>query len=151
MTLCTRSNLTWWAAPLLVAAHLTLGGAGPSYAQARFEALTPEGEAANMPLVEERLQVRIEGQYATTTMRHTYLNKSEEVLEGRYQIQVGEGSRVQGFAYWNGETKIVGDVYEKEIAERVYEEVTGLGRDPGLLQQVGEGAFSFRVFPIARR
>ncbi len=122
---------------------------GEAAAQSEFEVRTTEGEAAAMRLSDERIRTVIEGQYSTTTVRQTYINETRNQLEGRYLITAGEGARVQGFAYWNGETKIVGDVYEKEVARQVYEEVTGLGRDPGLLEQVGEGSFAFRVFPIA--
>lgn len=120
----------------------------PAFAQTAFEARTPDGNEASMPLMDERLTVRIDGQYARTTVHQSYKNMSKSRAEGRYLLKSGDGSRVLGFAYWNGEKKIRGEVFEKETARRVYEEVTGLGRDPGLLEQVGEGAFSFRVFPI---
>ncbi|MEO8877723.1 MAG: VWA domain-containing protein, partial [Polyangiaceae bacterium] len=35
-----------------------------------------------------------------------------------------------------------------EAAQKVYDALTGLKRDPGLLEQTGEGAFAFHVFPI---
>ncbi|MBT8491941.1 MAG: VIT and VWA domain-containing protein [Deltaproteobacteria bacterium] len=133
---------------LFIAAALTLS-AHSAAAQSSFEARTEAGAEANMPLVDERITAVVSGQYSRTTIRQTYENRSKDRLEGRYIIKAGEGARVQGFSYWNGEKKIVGEVFEKQIARQVYEEVTGLGRDPGLLEQVGEGAFSFRVFPIA--
>jgi len=129
-------------------ASLALTAAAPSWSQTAFEARTDAGTPAPMPLIDERISVVIDGQYAHATLRQTYENRSGDRLEGRYVLQAGDGARVRGFAYWNGEQKIVGEVFEKETAQRVYEEVTGLGRDPGLLEQVGEGAFSFRVFPI---
>src|SRR5690606_2980050 len=49
---------------------------------------------------------------------------------------------------WNGKERIVGEIFEREAAQRVYETVTGTGRDPGLLEQTAEGTFSFRVAPI---
>jgi Ca-activated chloride channel family protein len=53
-----------------------------------------------------------------------------------------------GFAYYIGEKRIVGEVFERETARRIYQQVTGRGRDPGLAEKRGEGSFSFRVFPI---
>jgi len=119
-----------------------------AHAQGRLQARTADGAPAKLELVEEEVRIRIDQQYADTHLRQVYANESKDRLEGQYLLQVGEGARVHGFAYWNGEQKIVGEVFEKETAARIYEEVTGLGRDPGLLEQVGEGAFSFRVFPI---
>src|SRR6185295_795912 len=58
------------------------------------------------------------------------------------------GSHVEGFAYWNGEQKILGEVFERQTARQVYDNVTARKRDPALLEEDGEGAFSFKVFPI---
>lgn len=123
---------------------------GSALAQSRLAATTPAGEDAadRIALVRERLHVAIDQQYARTRLQQVFHNRMDEQLEGRYHLQLGEGARVQGFSYWNGEQKIVGEVFEKQTATAVYEEVTGLDRDPGLLEQEGEGAFSFRLFPI---
>ena len=105
-------------------------------------------DAKGIPLGEERLHVTIDGQMATTTMLQVYENQSESQIEGRYQLRPGSGSHVEGFAYWNGEQKIVGEVFERQAARRVYENVTVRRRDPGLLEEDGEGAFAFKIFPI---
>lgn len=104
-----------------------------------------------LPLEYERVRVTIEEQHATTTLLQQYVNRSEQVLEAECAISAGQGAKVQGFAYWNGEAKIKGEVFEKEAAAQVYNETTGTGRDPGLVEQTGEGSFSFRVFPIQRQ
>jgi Ca-activated chloride channel family protein len=127
-----------------------MGATRAARAQGRLEAWSEGGVSAGggWKLASESLRVRIDQQYARSTLEQAYLNQTGTRLEGRYLLSLGEGARVDGFAYWNGETKIVGEVFEKEVAQAIYEEVTGLGRDPGLLEQVGEGTFSFRVFPI---
>jgi len=101
-----------------------------------------------LPLVAESLQVTIDHQFATSVHTQAYENLSAVRLEGRFRQAMLDGERVQGFAYWNGETKIVGEVFEKEVARAIYEQTTGLRRDPGLLEDDGVNAFSFRVFPI---
>ena len=117
-------------------------------AQGALEARAEDGSDALMPLVDESLRIEIDRQFAHTTLQQHYQNESGSQVEGSYRLQVGEGARVDGFAYWNGEQKIVGEVFESNTARAVYEEVTGFGSDPGLLEQTGEGEFSFRVFPI---
>ncbi|HET9991835.1 MAG TPA: VIT and VWA domain-containing protein [Kofleriaceae bacterium] len=114
----------------------------------RVEALMLATDGRPMPIHEERLDIMIDGEYATTTMHQTYLNKSGARIEGTYQLRPGTGSHVDGFAYWNGEQKIVGEVFEKQTAHRVYDSVVARKRDPGLLEENGEGQFSFKVFPI---
>lgn len=111
-------------------------------------ARSEDGNTASLPLLTESLAIRIDGEHAATTYTHVFQNESQARLEGNYHIVVGEGASATGFAYWNGEEKIVGEVFEREAARQVYEAMTGLRRDPGLLEQTGEGAFAFRVFPI---
>ena len=106
------------------------------------------GRADAMPLVEERLNVTIDGQFATTTLTQVWQNKTGTQTEGRYRLRAGLGTHVDGFAYWNGEQKIVGEVFEKQLANDVYNRVTQRRRDPGLLEQDGEGAFAFKISPI---
>jgi len=123
----------------------------PSLASAQGELAgwNGEGDEVNMPLVDETVRVTIDRQHAHTVYSQSYQNEQAVQVEGRYRLLAGEGARVDGFAYWNGEEKIVGEVFERNAAQAVYREVTGFGRDPGLLEQTGEGAFTFRVFPIA--
>ena len=113
-----------------------LEGAGPNFA------------ATALPVVYEAVRVEIDEQHARVTLEQHYRNPSSERLEGRFLFRTGEGARVNGLRYWNGEQEIVGEVFEREVATQVYEEVTGTGRDPALFEQVGEGVFSFRIFPI---
>ncbi len=129
--------------------------ATPAFAQPRLglatdrvEALMLATDGRQLPIHEERLTIEIAGEYATTTMRQTYFNGSNGRIEGNYHLRPGSGSHVDGFAYWNGEQKIVGEVFEKQLAHEVYDRVTAQRRDPGLLEEAGEGAFAFKVFPI---
>jgi len=103
----------------------------------------------SLPLTEERMQVTIDGQSASTTLTQVYQHDQPNQIEGHYRLRPGSGAHVDGFAYWNGEAKIVGEVFERETARRVYDNVTRRKRDPGLLEEDGEGAFAFKVFPIA--
>ncbi|HEY1816993.1 MAG TPA: VWA domain-containing protein [Kofleriaceae bacterium] len=102
-----------------------------------------------LPVFAEKLVVDIDGQHAHADLMQTFSNRLSQQIEGHYQLQPGQGSHVDGFAYWNGEQKIVGEVFEKATAERVYTEVTTRRRDPAILEQTGEGLYGFKVFPIA--
>ena len=102
-----------------------------------------------LPVFAEKLVVDIDGQHAHADLQQTFSNALSQQIEGHYQLQPGQGSHVDGFAYWNGEQKIVGEVFEKATAERVYTEVTTRRRDPAILEQTGEGLYGFKVFPIA--
>jgi len=116
-----------------------------------FIAGAGETAQAHIPLVEERLIVSIDGQHATSTLTQVFQHNNGSQIEGQYRLRPGLNSKVKGFAYWNGEQKIVGEVFERQVAKRVYENVTSRRRDPGLLEEDGAGAFSFKVFPINPR
>ncbi len=111
---------------------------------------TSEGGTKELPLVEERLRVVIDQGHAQTEFHHAFQNETTQSLEGTYQIALGTVAQATGFHYYVGETKIVGEIFEKEAAAQVYATVTGSGRDPGLLEMSGEGVFTFRVAPITR-
>jgi Ca-activated chloride channel homolog len=106
-----------------------------------------EGPSPHLRAVSERVNIAIDHQYATTVLEQQFENVTDERLEGRYVLRTA-GAGVEGFAYWNGEEKIVGEVFEKNAARRVYDDVVGRRRDPGLVEQTGEGSFAFNVFPI---
>src|SRR5688572_28763868 len=77
-----------------------------------------------IPLIEERLSVVVDGQHASTKLLQVFHHGNHGQIEGRYKLRSGSGSRVEGFAYWNGESKIVGEVFERNTANQVYNNVT---------------------------
>lgn len=102
----------------------------------------------SMPLVKEVVRVDIDHQHARTVVQRTFHNRTGGQTEGRFAYRAGQGAQVTGFAYWNGEDKIVGEVFEKRVARQVYDQTVSRRADPGLLETDGEGSFSFKVFPI---
>jgi hypothetical protein len=72
----------------------------------------------HLPLVDEQINVDIDAQHATTRLRQTYQNESGGRIEGLYTLRAGLGVRAEGFAYWNGEQKIVGEVFGRAVAAR---------------------------------
>jgi Ca-activated chloride channel homolog len=111
--------------------------------------MVPIGGAAELPMVAESLHIDIDGQHAAVRMQQTFHNGTGMNVEGRYTLWAGPGARATGFAYWNGEQKIVGEVFEKDTARQVYQRVVNRRRDPGLLEEKSDGEFSFMVAPIA--
>ncbi len=79
------------------------------------------GQTMDMPLVDEELTIDVDAQQATARLQQTYHNPSAFQVEGLYALDAGPGTRAEGFAYWNGEEKIVGEVFERETARQVYE------------------------------
>ena len=83
-----------------------------------------------LPIVEEQISVDVDGQHASMRLRQTFHNRTSDRVEGLYTLRAGPGTRANGFAYWNGEKKIVGEVFERGVARQVYQNVTRQRRDP---------------------
>ncbi|MFK7987553.1 MAG: VIT domain-containing protein [Sandaracinaceae bacterium] len=107
-----------------------------------------EQREAPLPQRRERLRVVVDGQYAETGLTQVFHNPTPDVLEGQYVLRPSLDARVEGFAYYIGEERIVGEVLERQAARRVYRQVTRARRDPAILEQTADGEFTFRVFPI---
>lgn len=135
---------------IAIAVALVITGlcASEARAQAKMVAIVNGGAQATMPLVEEHARVDIDEQHATTVLTYVFENTTGMRVEGSFSFRAGEGANVDGFSYWNGKEKIVGEVMEKNVARRIYQSTVSRRRDPGLLEKTGEGAFAFRVFPI---
>ncbi len=102
-----------------------------------------------VPPVRETLAVRIDHRYAITEHRQIVKNAFPGQSEGQYQLVTGEGSVVTKFTYWNGDDEIRGELFERNDATQMYNTVTQARRDPGLLEEVGDGKFRYRIFPFA--
>lgn len=113
---------------------------------------TVEGEApveGALPQVDHRVELAIHDQTFATKTEFRFLNGFAKPLELTVSFALGAGEMVDGFAYWNGEERILGEVLEKQAAAEIYQQITQVQRrDPGLLEQVGD-RFRFRVFPVA--
>jgi len=129
---------------------LCLLSATPTLAQGVLLERGVDGASPHLRPVYERVRIRIDRQYAQTVLEQEFENVTDQQLEGRYVLRTASAA-VEGFAYWNGERKIVGEVFEKHSARSLYQGVVGRRRDPGLLEHTGEGSFAFDVFPIEPR
>ena len=94
------------------------------------------------------VDVRIEGDVATTKIKQIFRNPNRMILEGTYLFPVARGASLTEFTMvMNGKT-VRGEVLEKEKARKIYEGIVRSMRDPALLEYVGQDLFKARVFPI---
>ena len=112
---------------------------------------TEEGEAApddSMKLTFQQVEVAVHNQVAAGQTWFHFRNDFEADVEVTCEFALSPDEIVEGFSYFNGDERIVGEVLEKSAAEAVYQELTQVQRrDPGLLEQTGD-TFRFRVYPV---
>ena len=58
-----------------------------------------------LPLRDESLHIKLEGQHSTTTLEQIYHNTTNQRLEGVFDLRTPPGTEVEGFSYWNGEQR----------------------------------------------
>ena len=95
----------------------------------------------------QHTEVWIHNQVAAATHQFQFQSHHGADLEISCTFELGQTELVDGFSYWNGAEEIIGEVLEKQAAVQVYQNLTGMQRDPGILEQVGS-KFRFRVYPV---
>jgi Ca-activated chloride channel family protein len=103
-----------------------------------------------------RLDVRvvIDGPIAEVTFEQIYANKTDEVVEARYELPLLQGARVKAFSIWEGPERLNGVVVEKKRGRRLFEDLVSRALDPGLAEtgdDHDENVFRVRVAPVPAR
>jgi Ca-activated chloride channel family protein len=95
-----------------------------------------------------RVTVNIDNQVATTRVDQTFRNDSQWSLEGTYIFPLPENAAISDFAMWINGQKVEGQLYTKEEARRIYDDIVRRRLDPALLEYVGRDLFQASIFPI---
>jgi Ca-activated chloride channel family protein len=101
-----------------------------------------------LPIKSINVEVKINGQVATTHVDQVFRNDSPYTLEGTYFFPIPETASIVEFAIWENGKKLVGEVRSREEARRIYDEIVRRQRDPGLLEYAGKDLFQASIFPI---
>jgi hypothetical protein len=109
-----------------------------------------EGDSTSVPLHMSglKLDVKVVGNIALSTMEMTFYNDLDRVLEGDLCFPLGEGQTVSGFGMETDGVMRDGVVVEKAKARQVFESVVRRRIDPGLLEWTKGNNFKTRVYPI---
>lgn len=108
-------------------------------------------DGAAMELVSLVGRAVVEEPLAWTELHLTYSNPESRVREGRFTINLPEGSDITRLAMKVGGAWQEGEVVERKQAQRIFEDFLHRKQDPALMEQAAGSQFSARVFPIAPR
>jgi len=95
-----------------------------------------------------KIDIKVIGQIAVTTLDMTYYNSNNRVMEGEFNFPLGEGQSVSRFALDINGTLHEAVVVEKEQGRKTFEAVVRKGVDPGLLEMTEGNNFRMRVYPL---
>lgn len=116
-------------------------------------------------LAANRVQVTIQDQVAVARVVHLLQNNTDQILQARYVVPLGERAHVSGYAIWEQGERVVGELMDVREAERLYRRVTRqeltrqeevsqtvravrVARDPGILRQMAPDRFETHVYPL---
>lgn len=130
----------------------------PAWLQALNEQMTTETMGSLVAQVDDRdvsltlgfhhVSVDIRNQIARTVIEESFVNNTNERLEGVFRFPLPHDASISGFGMWIGDQLVEADVVEKQRAREIYETILREKRDPGLLEWAGGNVFKARVFPI---
>lgn len=105
-------------------------------------------DSSQLKLTSLKIDVKIIGNFATTTYDMKFYNELDRTLEGELAFPLGEGQSVSSFAMdVNGKLREA-VVVEKELARVAYESTVRQNIDPGLLEKTQGNNYKARVYPI---
>ncbi len=95
------------------------------------------------------VRIEINGLLARTEVRQTFVNQTEDWVEGRYVFPLPDGAVVDELRVRIGERLIEGVVRERRAARETFERARREGRSAGLVERHRGNLFSTRLTNIA--
>ncbi len=79
----------------------------------------------------------------------TFENPYTSLTEASVNFSLGQGSVLDGFAYWYKNEYVKGVLMDKAKAWFIYTAITSRNRDPGIMEQVAPDTFHAQIYPLA--
>lgn len=105
-------------------------------------------DKSQLKLTHLNIDVKIVGNFATTTYDMKFYNPLDRTLEGELTFPLGEGQTVSRFAMDVNGALREAVIVEKELARVAFENTVGQKIDPGLLEKTKGNNYKARVYPI---
>jgi Ca-activated chloride channel family protein len=103
---------------------------------------------APLEITYHHVNVKINGQIATTSVDQEFYNPNPQRLEGTYLFPVPKGAQIDKFSMEIGGRQVEAELLPADKARSLYEDIVRKLRDPALLEYAGRDVFKVRVFPI---
>jgi len=103
---------------------------------------------APLEVAYHHVEVKIDGQIATTSVDQEFFNPNSQRLEGTYLFPVPKGAQIDKFTMDIGGKQVEAELLPADKARQIYEDIVRKMRDPALMEYAGRDVFKVRVFPI---
>jgi len=105
-------------------------------------------DGTGLELHQFEAQIALDGFLAFTELKMVFYNPENRRREGRFQIILPHNAAISRFAMKIGHRLQEGEVVEKQLARRAYEDFLHRRQDPALLEMDSGNRFNARIFPI---
>jgi Ca-activated chloride channel homolog len=103
---------------------------------------------APLEVTYHHVDVKIDGQIATTSVDQEFYNPNPQRLEGTYLFPVPKGAQIDKFTMDIGGRQVEAELLPADKARKIYEDIVRKMRDPALMEYADRDVFKVRVFPI---
>ena len=103
---------------------------------------------APLEVVYHHVNVKIDGQIATTSVDQEFYNPNNRQLEGTYLFPVPRGAQIDKFTMDIGGKMVEAELLPAAKARQIYEGIVRKAKDPALLEYADRDVFKVRIFPI---
>ncbi|HEX5222978.1 MAG TPA: VIT domain-containing protein [Verrucomicrobiae bacterium] len=103
---------------------------------------------APLEVVYHHVNVKIDGQIATTSVDQEFYNPNNRQLEGTYLFPVPRGAQIDKFTMDIGGKMVEAELLPAAKARQIYEDIVRKAKDPALLEYADRDVFKVRIFPI---
>lgn len=106
---------------------------------------------APLEVVYHHVNVKIDGQIATTSVDQEFYNPNNQQLEGTYLFPIPHGAQIDKFTMDIGGKMVEAELLPAAKARQIYEDIVRKLKDPALLEYADRDVFKVRIFPIEAR
>ncbi len=103
---------------------------------------------APLEVVYHHVNVKIDGQIATTSVDQEFYNPNPSRLEGTYLFPIPKGAQIDKFIMDIGGKMVEAELLPAAKARQIYEDIVRKAKDPALLEYADRDVFKVRIFPI---
>lgn len=103
---------------------------------------------APLEITYHHVNVKIDGQIATTSVDQDFYNPNPQRLEGTYLFPIPKGAQIDKFSMEIGGRQVEAELLSADKARGIYEDIVRRMKDPALLEYADRDVFKVRVFPI---
>lgn len=106
------------------------------------------GDQSQIAIKSHQARVVINNGFARTEVDQVFINTGESELEAVYSFPLPKNASLSELSLWIDGQEVMGEVLEKQRAEKVYEDQKSKGNETALAQKNDFKTFDINVYPV---